>query len=151
MKLDNMAKEENDINSIKPLLTELTEFKEDTADLMLVISWNTDQTDVDLHVVEPTGEECFYSHRNTKMGGYISQDVTEGYGPEMYVLPNAEKGDYEVKVKYFSPNQSRASAKTKVFASIYKNWGQPNEKVINKVVLLKSSKETQTIMTVGVE
>ncbi len=53
-----------------------------------MITWNTDTTDVDLHVIEPSGEECFYRHRNTRRsGGRLTQDVTQGYGPEMYVLP----------------------------------------------------------------
>ena len=30
-----------------------------------LILWNTDGTDVDLHVIEPSGEECFYQHRQT--------------------------------------------------------------------------------------
>src|SRR6185295_3385983 len=33
------------------------------ANLVVMITWNTDNTDVDLHVTEPTGEECFYGHR----------------------------------------------------------------------------------------
>ena len=37
----------------------------DTADVAALIFWNTDGTDVDLHVVEPSGEECFYQHTQT--------------------------------------------------------------------------------------
>ena len=32
----------------------------------------------DLHVIEPTGEECMYSHRNTRIGGSLSRDFTKG-------------------------------------------------------------------------
>jgi len=53
-------------------------------DLLVALSWNTDGTDVDMHVIEPTGEECYYQHRDTKIGGPLSQDVTQGYGPEQY-------------------------------------------------------------------
>ena len=70
------------------------EFDFEAADLMVVVSWNTDSTDVDLHVIEPNGEECYYSHRDTAIGGHITQDVTQGYGPEMYVLKKAQKGTY---------------------------------------------------------
>ncbi|CAF4270400.1 unnamed protein product, partial [Rotaria sordida] len=33
--------------------------------LRIVMVWDTNDTDVDLHVIEPTGEECYYSHKNT--------------------------------------------------------------------------------------
>jgi tetratricopeptide (TPR) repeat protein len=32
------------------------------ADVMVTIMWNTDNTDIDLHVVEPSGERCYYEH-----------------------------------------------------------------------------------------
>src|SRR2546423_88987 len=31
-----------------------------TSDLRVTISWNTDETDVDLWVMEPDGTKCFY-------------------------------------------------------------------------------------------
>jgi len=34
-----------------------------TLGLFVYLGWDTDRTDVDLHVVEPTGEECYYSVR----------------------------------------------------------------------------------------
>ncbi|CAF2882206.1 unnamed protein product, partial [Rotaria sp. Silwood2] len=40
-------------------------------DLRIVMIWDTNDTDVDLHVIEPTGEECYYSHKNTAIGGMI--------------------------------------------------------------------------------
>ena len=52
------------------------------ADLRVTISWNTDATDVDLWVMEPDGTKCFYQHNHTKNGGELSQDQTQGYGPE---------------------------------------------------------------------
>ena len=38
------------------------------ADLVAIILWNTDGTDVDLHVTEPRGEECYYRHQHTAAG-----------------------------------------------------------------------------------
>ncbi|CAF4090586.1 unnamed protein product [Rotaria sordida] len=45
-------------------------------DLRIVTVWDTNDTDVDLHVIEPIGEECYYSHKNTAIGGMISRDFT---------------------------------------------------------------------------
>ena len=54
--------------------------------LRVVLSWDVDLTDVDLWVTEPNGEKCFYSRNQPRMGGHISPDFTQGYGPEEYVV-----------------------------------------------------------------
>jgi hypothetical protein len=115
------------------------------ADLLVSITWNTDNTDVDLHVIEPSGEECYYSHPETKSGGRLTQDVTQGYGPEMFLLKKAPRGTYKVMAKYFSSDAARASARTKVYATIFRNWGTPREKVTTKVVTLEYGKEMHDI------
>ena len=53
-------------------------------DLRVTISWNTDATDVDLWVIEPDGTKVFYQNSNSKSGGELSEDQTQGYGPERY-------------------------------------------------------------------
>jgi tetratricopeptide (TPR) repeat protein len=118
------------------------------ADLVVTIMWNTDNTDVDLHVTEPSGEECFYSHRDTRSGGRLTQDVTQGYGPEMYVLRDAPNGRYDVRAHYFASDTNRASARTKVYATVFENWGEKDEKVTEKVVTLEAGKEYHAIATV---
>lgn len=71
-------------------------------DMQVVLSWDTSGTDVDLHVVDPVGEECYYGHRLTKAGGKLDVDDTDGFGPEVFTLASAPKGKYQVRVKYFS-------------------------------------------------
>lgn len=120
------------------------------ADLVVVITWNTDNSDVDLHVVEPTGEECYYENRETKIGGRLTTDVTQGYGPEMYTLKKAEKGTYTVKVKYFASVQNRATARTKVHATVIRRFGTAQETRTQKAVILTEGKEMHTITTVKI-
>ncbi len=110
-------------------------------DLVVAIAWNTDGTDVDLHVIEPTGEECYYSHRDTRIGGHMTADVTQGFGPEMYVLRKAISGEYKIRAKYFSSDANRASTRTRVFATIYRHWGTPQEVVERRTITLESGKE----------
>jgi uncharacterized protein YfaP (DUF2135 family) len=117
------------------------EFRPAKADLVVMITWNTDNTDVDLHVFEPTGEECFYSNRTTKIGGEITQDVTRGYGPEMYVLPKAAPGKYRIQAHYYASDRNRASARSKVQALIFEDWGTPSQKVHDKVITLEIGKD----------
>jgi tetratricopeptide (TPR) repeat protein len=119
-------------------------------DILVALTWNTDGTDVDMHVIEPSGEECYYQHRDTKSGGHLSQDVTQGYGPEMYILPNAKPGVYRVKVKYFSSDANRASTRTKVSATIIEGWGTEHERIRHKTVTLRHGKEMHDIATIKV-
>lgn len=127
------------------------EIELDSIRLMITINWNTDNSDIDLHVIEPSGEECFYKHDRTKSGGWISDDVTDGYGTEMYINPSKNKGTYKVRGKYFSDDDSRASTRTQVYVVIYKNWGKTNEQVIRKVISLKDEEEMQDIIELVVD
>jgi hypothetical protein len=120
------------------------------ADLVVMITWNTDHTDVDLHVVEPSGEECFYSHRRTRQGGEITQDVTQGYGPEMYVLPKAARGEYKIRAHYYASDRNRQSARTKVQVMVFEGWGTKGERVTDKVVTLALNQEKHDVATVVV-
>ena len=40
-------------------------------DIRITLGWDTDNTDIDLHIVEPNGEEAYYGHKNTVNGGTI--------------------------------------------------------------------------------
>lgn len=118
------------------------------ADLLVTISWNTDGTDVDLHVTEPSGEECSYQHTETRQGGRITRDVTQGYGPEMYLLPKASAGAYRIRVHYYASDRNRASARSKVYATIVEGFGTPRERVARKVVTLAEGKDMHDIAEV---
>lgn len=118
------------------------------ADLVVMITWNTDATDVDLHVIEPSGEECYYSHRTTQSGGQITQDVTQGYGPEMFVLPSAPAGQYTVRAKYFASDRNRTSARTKVQALVIEDYGTGKQRVSERMVTLEYGKEMHEIAVI---
>ena len=105
-------------------------------DLVVTMMWNTDQTDVDLHILEPSGEECFYQHKNTKSGGKITRDITDGYGPEMYSLSKAPGGEYQVLVNYYANNQNRTDMRSKVYLTIYRKFGSPDATVTRKTIEL---------------
>ncbi|HUT92281.1 MAG TPA: hypothetical protein VMY37_22490 [Thermoguttaceae bacterium] len=127
------------------------ELKLKAADLVVTMQWNTDATDVDLHVGEPNGEVCYYENRSTKIGGQLTPDCTQGFGPEMYVLQKAPDGKYQVQVKYYSSDQNRAGTRTKVYATIYEGWGGRQERVLRKTVVLSQGKEMHDVATIGLE
>lgn len=71
-------------------------------DLQVLLFWDTDKTDVDLHVTEPSGEVVNYTHTvSEKSGGRLDRDDTDGYGPEIYSLGSAPSGVYEIAAHYF--------------------------------------------------
>ena len=38
--------------------------------------------DLDLAIIEPTGEACYFAHWDTQAGARFSKDFTQGDGPE---------------------------------------------------------------------
>jgi hypothetical protein len=111
------------------------------SDLRVTISWNTDATDVDLWVIEPDGEKCFYSHAKTKNGGELSQDMTQGYGPERYQIQKAQKGTYRVVVHYYGVNPNLLAGETHVNVTVTRFAGTPRETTERHTVILKKHGE----------
>jgi tetratricopeptide (TPR) repeat protein len=70
--------------------------------LRVTLAWETDANDVDLHVVDPSGEEAFYSHKRTASGLELYADVTQGLGPEVIRTQKTARGTYHVGVRYFA-------------------------------------------------
>ena len=60
-------------------------------DLRVVLAWDADNTDVNLHVIDPNDEEVYYG-RNLLQGGAIGHNATGGYGPEEFALRVASRG-----------------------------------------------------------
>jgi uncharacterized protein YfaP (DUF2135 family) len=77
--------------------------------------------------------------------------VTQGYGPEMFTLPKATAGKYQVRVKYFAQDANRASTRTKVYATVYEGFGTPQERVTRRTVMLTAGKEMHEIAVVSVD
>lgn len=112
-------------------------------DLRVVIDWNHNDTDIDLWVIDPNGEKCFYKHTNTKIGGLLSDDMVNGYGPEQFILNKSIKGNYNVKVKYYSSNQQKISGPTFLKVTTFKNYGKKDE--FKKVKLIRLVKKGDVV------
>jgi hypothetical protein len=106
-------------------------------DIRVVINWNMDNTDIDLHVKDPNGEECYYSNKRTKIGGRISADITDGYGPEQFLLEKAVKGKYQVYVNYYGDRQFTSAGPSTIMAEIYTKYADKAEQ--RKIVTLQMS------------
>ena len=70
--------------------------------IRVTLAWETDANDVDLHVVDPSGEECFYGHPRNRSGLELYGDITQGLGPEVIRTLDTTRGTYHVGVRYFA-------------------------------------------------
>ena len=113
--------------------------------LRIVLSWDADETDIDLHVLEPNGEEAFYGNRRTAEGGFVSEDVTTGYGPEEYLKKDLETGVYRVLTNYYASHQTTLTGATTVQATVYTDWGTDREKMQILTLRLDKPKDKVTV------
>ena len=94
----------------------------DKADVTIRLDWNkhSGNTDIDLHVIDPYGEEIYYSHMYSESGGYLDRDDRVGPGPEHVRWSNAPAGTYKIFVRYYpngDPDRSITSYKVSVTAN----------------------------------
>ena len=97
-------------------------------DVRIILTWNTDDCDVDLWVTDSDGEKCFYGNRITKNGGRLSRDFTQGYGPEEFCIKTAPKGKLKIEANYFGNHQQKLLQPVTVQAEVYTNFGRANQK-----------------------
>lgn len=97
-------------------------------DIRVVIQWNTAATDIDLWVDEPNGERAIYKNPRTAIGGWLSNDMTEGYGPEEYWLRRAPRGKYTVRIDAYSSDAINPNGATTVTARLIQDFGRDTQR-----------------------
>jgi tetratricopeptide (TPR) repeat protein len=105
-------------------------------DIRVVINWNM-SADVDLRVIDPNKEVCYYDHRETHIGGHIGADITEGYGPEQFILKKAIKGKYRIYVGYDINRQFTPANPPTIMAEIFTKYADKTEQ--RQVITLQMS------------
>lgn len=116
-------------------------------DIRVVLSWDTNDSDMDLHVTDPRGEVCMYNHARTAIGGRISRDCTQGYGPEEFLLRAALPGTYRIEANYYGTRQQTAVVgPTTLKAVLFLHYGTPQE--TRKEILLRLDGRGQ-LLSVG--
>jgi Ca-activated chloride channel homolog len=113
-------------------------------DLRVVLSWDSDNSDMDLWVTDPNGEKCYYSNKLTYQGGLISDDFTGGYGPEEFVLRNAKPGKYKVQANYFGERQQVVTGATTLSLKFSTGWGTEHQR--DQAVTLRLSGKDETVL-----
>jgi len=91
-------------------------------DIQVSVTWDTD-ADVDLHVVEPSGQEIYYGSRSSASGGLLDIDANAACATSNLFQENvgwspqtAPVGQYTVRVDYWS---SCGAAQTDYIVTVY--------------------------------
>ncbi len=110
-------------------------------DIRIVMTWHADNTDIDLWVIEPSGEQVDYSHNRSVIGGLISDDFTGGYGPEEYMVRRAMPGVYKIKAHFYGSRSVELLGSVTVQADIFTNFGRPSQKRESLTFQLKQKED----------
>ncbi len=108
-----LATDENTFSNWAGFLRDTVKCTATPASMTVTLTWDQDQSDVDLHVLEPgtDGRHIYWSNKGyTGSNPYLDMDNTNGYGPEHYyategsTLPGATNiyGTYQIRVEYYS-------------------------------------------------
>jgi len=107
------------------------------AKLRVLLAWDSDGTDLDLHLVTPDGAHIWYGNRTAANGAALDVDVTTGYGPEIFAMPAPIKGQYLVYVNYYGGGyrgddeggDEAVQPLTTAQVTVITEEGTPNEKM----------------------
>lgn len=116
-------------------------------DVRIVMDWNMNNTDIDLWVTDPNNEKCYYSHNRTEIGGRISHDMTQGFGPEQFLLKKAIKGTYKIEINYYGDRQVTLAGPTTIMAEMFTHYSTPQEK--KEIIVLQMKKEANGAIYIG--
>ncbi len=108
--------------TLDPRLVGLTD-----TDARIVIEWTADDADIDLWVDEPNGERVMYSNKLSSAGGQISNDMTDGYGPEEYAVHRAPAGAYRVRINGYDADRINPNGPGHVLIRLQRNFARSSE------------------------
>ncbi len=112
-------------------------------DLRVALSWDADNTDIDLWVTDPNGEKAYYGNRISYQGGRMSQDYTGGYGPETFSLKQAKPGKYKVEANFYGHNQQIIAGATTLQLKLTTRFGMREQQ--ERVVTLRLKGRSEVV------
>jgi tetratricopeptide (TPR) repeat protein len=114
-------------------------------DIRISIDWSSNNNDIDLWVVDPNGEKCYYKNRFTKIGGKLSKDFTQGYGPEEFSIKKAKRGFYTIYVNYYSESRQSITGPVTVYAELITHYGTDKQKTERIAIQLENDSSKKTV------
>jgi len=116
--------------------------------IRITIDWSSNENDIDLWVIDPNGEKCFYSHPRTEIGGKITADFTRGYGPEEFSLKIAKRGLYTVYVNYYSESRQTITGPVTVYAELT-TYYSTEKQVTERITIQLENNDSKKTMQIG--
>ncbi len=109
--------------------------------LRVLLTWDADNTDIDLHVIDPSGEEVYYSHPRSQSGGDLSRDFTQGYGPEVFTIARPLPGTYRIRTNYYGDRRQSLTGPVSLQVEFQTGFGsaEPSRQATTR--RLESNKE----------
>ena len=94
----------------------------------IILTWNETNTDLDLHVIDPSGEEISWTHLSSKSGGRLLRDMQRGPNAVELIswgINNDRKGpngSYKVYVVAYSLLRVSISFSVAILESVDQPW-----------------------------
>ena len=120
-------------------------------DLRVVLTWDADNTDIDLWVTDPAGEKAYYGNRLTQQGGRMSPDFREGYGPEEFSLRRARPGVYTVEANFYGNRQQIIAGATTIQLQLVTDFATARPQEQRVTLRLGAEREVVTVGRFTVE
>jgi Ca-activated chloride channel family protein len=120
-------------------------------DLRVVLTWDADNTDIDLWVTDPSGEKAYYGNRLTRHGGRMSCDFRQGYGPEEFSLKKAVPGVYTVEANFYGNSQQIIAGATTIQLQFITGFAAQNAQEQRVTMRLRDTREVVTVGRFTVE
>ncbi|MEO5845571.1 MAG: DUF2135 domain-containing protein, partial [Caldimonas sp.] len=115
-------------------------------DVRVVLAWDADNTDVDLHVIDANGEEVYYGRALSYQGGAITRDATGGYGPEEFALRIAKPGKYRVEANFFGHRQQVLTSGTGLMMWLSSGFATPAQQDRRTTIRVKSDRGERVVV-----
>ena len=88
----------------------------------IVLTWGENPRDLDSHLILPSGEDVYYSHKlASDSSANLDWDDTSSYGPETITIDTLNSGNYYYSVKHFSGSGTLGTSGAVV--KVYKSSG----------------------------
>ena len=115
--------------------------KKEPVNIRVILTWDADNCDIDLWVTDPSGEKCFYENKLTRLGGKISNDFTNGYGPEEFMIKKAIQGEYKIQANYYGTHSQSVLAPVNLHLTFITNFGKIDQKKQEITIRLENQKD----------
>jgi hypothetical protein len=76
----------------------------DDGGITIVLTWQPEGTDVDMHVFDPDNNYTWFHDKQGIPGAELDVDDQQAGGPETFTMPQPRPGRYQVRVNYYEGN-----------------------------------------------